>query len=104
MEDINQVVESLIVQINEISDKFYQQSDKKRFHQFQDILSGLLTLTDCLEQLKQSTGKVYIEQDHYIEILTNAMNALEGQDETLLADILQYDLLEILMELKGNLE
>lgn len=104
MEDVKQVIENLILQINEVTNKFYQQSDKKRFDQFQDILDNLLKLTDGLEELKQSTGKAYIEQNHYIEVLTNAMNALECQDETLLADILQYDLLEILIDLEKNMK
>lgn len=104
MEDTKQVIENLILQINEVTNKFYQQSDKKRFDQFQDVLNNLLRLTDGLEELKQSTGKVYIEQNHYIEVLTNAMNALECQDETLLADILQYDLLEILIDLEKNMK
>lgn len=101
MDKTNEIISAVVTQIEGITDKFYQHSDKKRFFYFDEILKKLLELANCLS-LEGEKGQHYLEEGTFLSVLSEITKALEQKDETLLADILQYDLLELLTEMKAD--
>lgn len=103
MNETKFILSVLITQIEDVINKFYQHSAKKRFAEFNDILKKLLELVNELS-LSGETGQRYLEEGKFLSVLTEMSKALEQKDEILLADILQYDLLELLTEMEKDFE
>ncbi len=103
MNETKNILSSLIEQVKDVIDKFYQHSTRKRFIYFDDILKQLLELANHLS-LEGELGQHYLEEGRLLSVLTEMAKALEQKDETLLADILQYDLLELLTEMEKDFE
>lgn len=103
MNETKNILSSLIEQVKDVIDKFYQHSTRKRFIYFDDILKQLLELASHLS-LEGELGQHYLEEGRLLSVLTEMAKALEQKDETLLADILQYDLLELLTEMEKDFE
>ena len=90
-------------QIQANADMFYQQNNKEAFELFGKLLNEISTLSVQIFELKNSNPAVEFDENKYLSILTDAMNALESRDEVLLADIINYDLLEILETVEKQL-
>ena len=64
-------------------------------------MAGLL---DSLFSVKASQGKPEFDEKELVRLLTEAVNAMEAKDSVLLADILQYDFLDRMEQIAGQLE
>ncbi len=87
---------TLMKQIQANADMFYQQNNQEAFELFGKLINEISTLSVHIFELKQSNPTIEFDENKYLSILTDAMNALEARDEVLLADIINYDLIEIL--------
>lgn len=78
--------EEIKKEIQEVAELFYQQRNTEGYQRLnqllQDLSSYIVTIT---EEEKQT---------EFLEALKEALDAMEQKDTTLLADILQYELIE----------
>lgn len=86
----------LMKQIQANADMFYQQNNREAFELFGKLINDISTISVQIFELKNADLAIEFDEKRYLSILTDAMNALEARDEVLLADIINYDLLEIL--------
>ncbi len=79
------MVKQIIERINEVTDLLYQENVK----------DGYVKLSEMLQIVIAATGDITdeSEQTEFVAILQPALEAMEANDYTLLADILQYDLI-----------
>ncbi len=78
--------DTIIKEIEDVTELFYQQKIKEAYARLQPLLTDIsIYVTGIPSEEKQVD---------ILESLKEAMSAMEQQDTTLLADILQYDLLE----------
>jgi hypothetical protein len=94
---------NIISKIQEISDMMYQQKQSEAFQHFSVLLSDLTTITEQFFTLKSQGLLEDFDEQKYLKILTDAMNALETRDDVMLADVLNYDLTEQLTMIKTQL-
>ena len=97
MSESKDVVVKSIEEVKEIVDLFYQQKEKEALDQFTIGLSNMMTY-------RTEHDDFVLDEAQLTNILKDAMNALQDGDMVLLADILQYDYLEYMEELVGNME
>ena len=64
----------------------------------------MMTAIDALVTYRTEHDDFVLDEAQLTNILKDAMNALQDGDMVLLADILQYDYLEYMEELVGNME
>ncbi len=95
-------IKVIISEINGVTDMLYQQRQSEAFQKFSTFLSELTTISEQFFSLKNQ-GSLEFDEKNYLRILTEAMNALETRDDVLLADILNYDLIELLEEINTQL-
>lgn len=91
--------------LKDLVDTFYQGATNKTwgdFQQFLEATSWLFSMIQSIDQIKQPTN-----WDAYLTImaqlqneLTSVMEAIENQDESLIADLLQYEITPLLEALK----
>ena len=98
------VVMKSIEEVKGIVDLFYQQKEKEALDQFTIGLSNMMTSIDALFTYRREHDDFVLDEAQLTNILKDAMNALQDGDMVLLADILQYDYLEYMEELVGNME
>jgi hypothetical protein len=85
-------VKNTICEIGEVADLFYMQKNNDAYNK----LSGtLIQISDILYKLSTDVDMgMKIDVNKLNQILYEAMNAIENKDSVLLADILQYELVE----------
>lgn len=94
MESMKETLKKLTIDIQKISDMIYQQKLVEAFQQFSILLNELTIITDQIFVLHNRGELEGFDENLYLKTLTEAMGALESRDDVLLADILNYDLLQ----------
>jgi len=92
MGDIKVVLQNSIHSIELTSGLFYQQNLQEGYHQLDKTLAQLTLAMNEIFTYKSENKDLDIEEKHLIQVLTEAMKAMEEKDTTLLSDILKYDL------------
>ena len=90
MKELIEQIESIIREIEDVSDYLYQQQVTKGY----DILNSTLgKIMDIADKLFAMTKENLIDFDmqRLLGTLTSAMQAMEVKDSVLLADILVYE-------------
>lgn len=84
------------------TDLFYQNKIEEGYKHLDNTL---VKISDAIEEVirYQNDSGQDIQGEKVVGILTEAMKALEMKDALLLADILQYDLKEILEDVRNDL-
>lgn len=78
--------ELLREELEHVTELFYQQKSKEGYEKLQILLADISLYVSNVQDEEQ--------QQELLETLTEALNAMEEKDTTLLADILKYELLE----------
>lgn len=94
MESLKETLKKITNEIHKISDLIYQQKLLEAFQQFSILLNELTIITDQVFALHNRGELEGFDENLYLKTLTEAMSALESRDDVLLADVLNYDLLE----------
>lgn len=81
--------------IDETTDLFYQNKTNEGYKRFEDTITVLTDTINNIFEYKNQGYDIGIEEPHLVEVLTNAMNAMEEKDALLLSDILNYELKEL---------
>ena len=83
-------VQAVIEEINQVTELLYQEKIEEAYERLAGLIRNMIALTaDITDEA---------EQADFVTVLKPALEAMEQQDYTLLADILQYDLVEKLEE------
>lgn len=96
MNDLINSIEQAKVSIENTTEKLYQNKTEEGYAQLNDTLIVLSNTVNNIFNYKQQGNEIGIEENQLIEVLTEAMNSMENKDTILLADILQYELKELL--------
>lgn len=103
MNDIRKNIENTINKLQEAIELFYQQNDGKAFSKFEISIANIDVLIENIGKYEIENDISIMDKDRIVNILTEAMEALEIKDNVLMADILQYDFIEYLNEILEKL-
>ena len=92
MNDKKSYVSSIVTEIQQVAELFYQQQKADAFSRFAILLNSLSQASQLFYQCKEAGDIKEFDDKQYLNVLVQAMNSLEAGDEVLLADILNYDL------------
>ena len=91
---MKEIIELTKEKISEATEAFYQGNGKLGYTKVTEIATYLLDLNQGVAEAIGKGNLTGYNQNHFIEILTDMMNAMTEQDNVLLSDILQYDMME----------
>lgn len=95
MEDLKNMLNESIQSIERTTDIFYQQKNKQGYKELENTLALLTQTMNEIFTYKLEGHEVGIDENQLIQVLTEAMKAIEVKDTVLLSDILQYELKEL---------
>jgi DNA repair ATPase RecN len=103
MNEIKSQIEQVIQGLNEVTNNLYQQ---KIHAGYENLNSTLINLTDLMNVLYPYVKENNIELNELKlnNNLLSAIQAMEQKDNTLLADILTYEIIEQLNDIKGQIK
>lgn len=94
MEKIKEKLKQLIGQIDEVTAMLYQQDIEGGYKKLDDVLHDFVDIEDAIFDYKQKNKMDVGNTDKIVQILNEALIAMENEDYVLLADILSYDILD----------
>lgn len=94
MPELKDMLKVAINDVKSTTDLFYQQKEHDAYVKFNTALESISSVVEKLFFMYNETGFPEFSQEDFMLNLNNAMNALQEKDAVLLADVLQYDLLE----------
>lgn len=100
MEDLKVKIEHAVAVITKVTTLFYQNRSQEAYLSIDEMLLGLQQVADLIFAYKEHLQK-YDEQK-FVGILSEALQALESKDTSLFSDLLQYEIVEILENIKGD--
>ena len=101
--DLKQALEQLTTAIQTTTELFYTQHEAEGYQAFGMLLGPMSTVLDKLFAA-HGAGVIELDEQELLRLLTEAMNAMEQRDGVLLADILQYDFLDQMEQMKNQLD
>lgn len=98
-----ELIQQIIDTLKEITDKFYLQDEMEGYRLLRESLDLIATIMERLlsNSIEDQVPELYQE---IIQYLNEALQAMEAKDTILLADILQYELLERFQVVLDTLE
>lgn len=96
-------IDMAIISIDNTTNLFYQNKIDVGYKELDETLQIISDAIDGILRHEDSIGYKSTSETKLVDILSEAMKALELRDTLLLADILQYDLKGILVELRDSL-
>jgi len=87
---INQVKD----EIEKVTEALYQQKERAAYNLLNMALPTIAKAVEEIFAWQTEQGREESEKQEIVQVLTQAMQAMEQKDTVLLADILQYELLE----------
>ena len=98
-----QQIGSVIEELQDTLELFYQQKEKEALDSFGALIDRLMEAMNTLFSYKKEHEDFEVDERKLTTSLKDALAAMEEKDYILLADILQYDFLEYMQELVGQL-
>lgn len=92
-----------IEEIERVTDYFYKQHNQTGYSELDQVITDISLTIDKIFKYRSEKQTINFDEQKLIDTLTEAMNAMEGKDTILLADILQYDLLEQFQDIINQL-
>lgn len=93
------MIDEIIEMIDNVSDMFYKQRELQGYDMLNQLIGKLVKLTQSLGDGTENKEN----NDKLIECLSQALVALEEKDSVFLSDILSYDLVDLLKEIKESM-
>lgn len=94
MEDTKTTLTTAILSINEVATYFYQQKESKGYSKLNETINIIEDSINRIVNLNIENNNIDIDLPSIIDILNRAMETIEAKDSILLADILQYEMVE----------
>lgn len=106
-QSLNEYLERALPVIENLSDQFYQGESEQVWIDFADLTDGLQWIISAVQTLSRFVGDevktYYSSVSEKIEsVLQELLEALEVKDTVTIADMIQYEIVETLAELKQN--
>lgn len=106
-QSLNEYLERALPVMENLSDQFYQGESEQVWIDFADLTDGLQWIINAVQTLSQFVGDevktYYSSVSEKIEsVLQELLEALEVKDTVTIADMIQYEIVETLAELKQN--
>jgi len=98
MENIKITIDEVLRNIEQMADKFYQQKQNEGYSLLVPTIDTLVHITDYLSNVDQ-TNQISEYNILIMNLLKDASEALINKDGVLLADILKYDISDVLKHL-----
>lgn len=95
MRELKNVLEQAIQSIEQTVELFYQQKNEEGFKQLDYTLTMLIKVMNDIFAYQSAGHSIGIDENQLVQVLAEAMKAMEVKDTVLLSDILQYDLKEL---------
>ena len=96
MQDIKKNIEKLNNMITEVTECLYQYKEKQGFDQFELMFPLLTNISDTIASIAQSEPNLSQLMDQFNKSLISILNSLESKDTVMVADILNFELREII--------
>ncbi len=103
MENIKQQIEQNIAEIDAVVELFYQQKTQEAYGQLDQILGKLMETIEGIMASQLEQAEEQIDISALTEALKEALSAVEEKDAILMADVLKYEVIEKLEEIKDRL-
>lgn len=97
MNEIIGIIDETGANIKQITELFYQNNEQQALGIMPVLLDNILKVTGALDICENISEE---DKNEMLKILTEALNAMEEKDYVLLADILQYDMMDVLTGFK----
>ncbi len=97
MNNIQYQISQVINEINDVTELLYQQKTKEGYLLLNGTLGKIMNIIDSIYQLR-SEQNILFDDNRLINNLKTAMEAMENKDNIMLADILNYEIVEQLKE------
>ncbi|WP_455714571.1 hypothetical protein [Anaerosporobacter sp.] len=81
---------------------FYQQNRDAGYQVLNDVLGSLMNVMEELTYLR-NTNEIEIDINIINKMLESALQALESQDTVLFADIMQFEIVDLLKDINSGL-
>ncbi|ROR31544.1 hypothetical protein EDD66_101161 [Mobilisporobacter senegalensis] len=95
MRELKDIIKESIQSINQTTELFYQQKTKEGYEQLENTLILLSNTMNSVFSYIKEGNDIGINENELVQLLSDAMNAMEKKDIILLSDILQYELKEL---------
>lgn len=103
MESLKDIIETAIKAIEGNARLFYQQKSQEGFAELDSTLNILMQAINQVLNYQSGKDEKLADEQLLNLILTQAMKAMEDKDIVLLADILVYEINQILEECKNRI-
>lgn len=100
MENVQSIIDNAISVIDEMTELFYQQKKNDALAKMNVVLDNILRVSEAVAPTEGITEE---GKQRIVIVLGEAVKAMESKDYVLLADILKYDMIDILNEYKQSL-
>lgn len=97
-------IEKTIEAIKKTTELFYGNKKEEAYLQMQETISEILQMVDILHEFQFENESFSFDERRAATALTETMQAMEGGDTTLVADILEYDFVEYLQEILAEMK
>lgn len=104
MRDLKDKLEESIQSIGITTELFYQQKIEQGYKQLEYTIAILIDTTNSIFKYKAENHDILIDEKQLVQVLADAMEAMEVKDTVLLSDILQYELIELLDKIHSMLK
>ena len=102
---LNEYLDRALPVMKELSDQFYQGESEEAWNNFAELTTGLQWINNALVTLKNFSNEE--TKDYYLgfinrleEVLQELADVVKIKDTVTIADLIQYEIIEILTELK----
>lgn len=101
MAGLKENIEQTIEKITKTNECFYQQKNQEAIAVLEDTLSSIEKTVGLI--YADENGKKELDLDGFMQALQEALGAMEDTDYVLMADIMQYDIIDKLEQVKNSL-
>lgn len=99
MAELKEQIQQLEQQIDTVSELFYQQKDSEGYSQLDAVVVNVAKVIETVYTANPGDEAAIEKIDKLTTVLHETMGAMEDKDTILLADMLKYEILEVLQSL-----
>lgn len=103
MDTLLEKMEAVMAAITEMNELFYQQKTKEGLDRLDRVIPDIGNTIDAIYAYGEEHAECSLGEVEFMEVLNEALAAMEAADYVMLADILQYDMMDKLEEAKKRI-
>lgn len=96
MAELKEQIQQIEQQIETVSELFYQQKNSEGYSQLEDIIVNVAKVVESVYAANPDDAAVMEKINKLTSVLQETMESMEDKDTILLADMLKYEILEVL--------